>query len=129
MANGDYLSVNDLNKFSEPLKSIMTRVEGITGGKGLDLSYNVRGWPSILIRWQNAESLNCTLQLYMNADKATFTLWIAVSKDLNLRRHSFSKKLHEGLRPPFDEQLLIQEIQKGIEFCNSVKIDELTLSD
>jgi len=128
MANGDYLTFEELMKYSEALEKIKGEVASFVADEGLDFAYNVRGWPSILIRWKNANSLKCTLQLYMNVDKATFTLWVAVSKDLDTGRYTFTKKINEVLKTPFDAQSLLEEMKDGLKLCNSIKFEDLTLS-
>lgn len=126
MANGEDLSIEELKKLCADLEAIKIEIANFATARNIDFSYNVRGWPNILLRWQNQLELECTLQLYMNDDKKTFTLWIAVYKNIDLERYIFTKFLNQIVAPPFEPQWLICEIQKGVTICDSLRFKDLS---
>jgi hypothetical protein len=64
----------------------------------------------------------------MADDKSTFNLGIAAWKDMAKERYIRMEGLLKGIKPPFDVDIILAEIKKGVELCNSWKFEELHLS-
>lgn len=128
MANGDDFTPEELREYVRPLELIRRAIDDLSRKEGIEVKYYTRGWPHIALTWNNRFDLACLVQLYMDTDKSTYILWAAASKDIDQRRYAQKKELHRGIKPPFDEGYIVAEMKKGIELCNSWKLEDLTLS-
>ena len=130
MANGDYLSPDELREYAKPLEAIKEKVDSFAKKEGVETIYYWKGWPLINLRWENSYGLTCKVQLIMRDDKLTYNLWAVAWKDVEeekLTRYLKDKQLQKGINPPFDADIILGEMKKGIELCNSWKFEDLGL--
>jgi hypothetical protein len=124
VANGDYLSPEELRQYIKPIELIKKQVDEFASLNGLEIYYYSRGWPHVTLRWKNSFDLNCLVQLCMNDDKVTYMLRLAATKHIANDRYMKELELHTCLKPPFDANFIIGEMKKGFDLCNSWKFEK-----
>lgn len=128
MANGDYLTPEELRKYTKPIEDIKTEIDNFAKSQGLEAEYYSRGWPHFALTWKNNNDLDCLIQVFMNDDKETYSLWLAASKDIARERFIKDIYLHNRLTPPFNIQSILTDLRTGLATCNSWKFEDLQLS-
>ena len=131
MPNGDDLSPDELREYAKFLEAIKDKVDNFAKNEGVETRYYWKGWPSIDLRWENSHGFHREIQMKMERDKLTFSLWAVSWKDIKegkyFTRYIKVKPLQKGLSPPFDADVILDEMKKGIELCNSWKCEDLGL--
>ena len=131
MPNGDDLSPDELREYAKPLEAMKDKVDSFAKKEGVETRYYWKGWPSIDLRWENSHGLHREIQMGMERDKLTFSLWAVSWKDIKegkyFTRYIKVKPLQKGLTPPFDADFILDEMKKGIELCNSWTCEDLGL--
>lgn len=128
MANGDYFTKEELRELIKPLEVLKEAINSYAKEEGLDTIYYYKAWPGIDLAWKNTNSLKCEIYLSMNKDRQSYVMGVHAWIDIEKKRYSISKKLHEHLQTPFNIEFIISEIKRGFEMANEWKFEDLTFS-
>ena len=88
-------------------------------------SINYKDCPERSLEWKNSNQLECLIQIYLNSDQKTFTIWLCASKDKKNKR--YWKQIHkvEALLPPFDSTQLGKVLKESFAWLEDIEESEL----
>jgi hypothetical protein len=127
MANGDYLSIEELKELAKPINAIKQSIDNFAKDNDIEPFYYSRGWVHVELKWKNSFNLECLEQFSMDDDKSSYGLGIAVYTYIGKDYYHKATTLFRGLKPPFDISFIISEFKKGVDLCNSWKLADLSL--
>lgn len=126
MANGDYLSIEELKELAKPVDAIKHDIDSFAKDNDLEPVYYSRGWVHVELKWRNSFDLECLEHFSMDDDKSSYSLGIAAYKYIGKDYYYKATTLLKGIKPPFDIKFIIDEFKKGIDLCNSWKFNDLS---
>ena len=127
MANGDYLTIDELRNLSKPINDIKGIFDEYALSMGAEIIYHSRGWVGVELKWENQSQINCVVQLSLDNDRVLYNLAVGGFKYISNNYYYKSHRLKEGIEPPFESQSILNEMTVGVELGNSWTIDDLYL--